>query len=61
MPGVHHLVSSLQTNLSATVLFVGCMDGAVLKLGLPKASKSRLHHAFECFFFFSMVFQWLFN
>lgn len=28
-----------RTNLSSTVLFVGCMDGAVLKLGLPKGEE----------------------
>lgn len=34
-PGAHHLISSLQTNLSSTILMVGCMDGSVLKLGIP--------------------------
>ncbi|CAJ1451865.1 unnamed protein product [Effrenium voratum] len=36
-PDTHHLITSLQMNLSATTLLVGCMDGAVLKFGLPTA------------------------
>jgi len=32
--GAHHLINSLQTNASATIMMVGCMDGSVLKLSL---------------------------
>lgn len=37
--GAHHLVNSLQTNASCTILMVGCMDGSVLKLSLPNGEE----------------------
>ncbi|CAE7265476.1 Cfap43 [Symbiodinium pilosum] len=49
-PGIHHLITSLQPNLSATILTVGSMDGTVLKLGLPEGNEllcKTLHNPYN--------------
>eukprot|EP00439_Symbiodinium_sp_Y106_P068857 s1358_g11.t1 len=49
-PGVHHLITCLQPNASATILTVGSMDGTVVKIGLPEGNEllsKTLHNPYN--------------